>query len=126
MANASLKFLLDKNLGLPTNEKPWTDLLDAAGIVAELSTDLVNIDKRVARHEPYLAYIPVADFHRLFGQGDRHYRGLAINTSKFCSRGREATSRSTIGRNNDRLRKKASIAPAMVLTAARRKPGIRP
>jgi phosphonate transport system substrate-binding protein len=37
----------------------------------------------VANHEPDIAFIPIADFHRFFAKGDRHYRGLAIATSKF-------------------------------------------
>ena len=76
-------FLLDGNLGLPAGERPWSDILSAAGIEATSSTDLARIDEMVANHEPDIAYIPTADFHRLIGKGDRHYRGLAIATSKF-------------------------------------------
>jgi ABC-type phosphate/phosphonate transport system substrate-binding protein len=82
-AGPSVRFLLDQNLGLPTDVKPWSDLLPAAGITAEHSTDLVQIDERMERHEPDIAYFPIADYHRMFARGDRHYRGLAIATSKF-------------------------------------------
>ena len=77
------RFVLDSNLGLPTGGKPWSDILAAAGIEPIATDDLVRIDQMVANHEPDIAYIPTADFHRLVGKGDRHYRGLAIATSKF-------------------------------------------
>jgi ABC-type phosphate/phosphonate transport system substrate-binding protein len=81
--NAGLTFLLDSNLGLPTDQKPWSDILSATGITVEQTNDLVYIDEELASHNPDIAYIPAADFHRLFREGDRHYRGLAIATSKF-------------------------------------------
>jgi ABC-type phosphate/phosphonate transport system substrate-binding protein len=37
----------------------------------------------VARHEPDIAFMPIADFHRLVAKGDDYYRGFAIATSKF-------------------------------------------
>ena len=80
---SSLSFLLDSNLGLKTDEIPLIDVLPAYGITVEGSTDLPNIDQRVAAHEPDLAYIPSADFSRLLRKGDRYYVGLAIPTSKF-------------------------------------------
>jgi len=76
----SITFLLDKNLGLPADEKPWSDILSAAGIKATSSTDLVWIDKMVAQHEPDIAFIPIADFHRFVAKGDRHYSGFAIDS----------------------------------------------
>lgn len=82
-ADPSIAFLLDDNLGLPVREAPWTEILPAAGIVARTSTDLAAIDAMIARHEPDVAYMPIADYHRFFARGDRHYRGLAIATSKF-------------------------------------------
>jgi phosphonate transport system substrate-binding protein len=81
--DAGLTFLLDSNLGLPTGQKPWSDILAAAGITVEQTNDLVYIDEEIESHNPDIAYIPTADFHRLFRKGDRHYRGLAIATSKF-------------------------------------------
>jgi ABC-type phosphate/phosphonate transport system substrate-binding protein len=79
----TLTFLLDGNLGIPVEEKPWSDILSRAGITATPSSDLVRIDKMVANHEPDIAFIPSGDFHRLFAKGDHYYRGLAISTSKF-------------------------------------------
>jgi phosphonate transport system substrate-binding protein len=76
-------FLLDQNLGLPVEENPWPGILSAVGIKSVSTTDLVHLDEMVARHEPDIAYIPVADFHRLFAKGDDYYRGFAIATSKF-------------------------------------------
>jgi ABC-type phosphate/phosphonate transport system substrate-binding protein len=81
--NAGLSFLLDSNLGLPTGEKPWSEILAAASVTVEQTNDLVYIDEEIAAHNPDIAYIPTADFHRLFRNGDRYYRGLAIATSKF-------------------------------------------
>ncbi len=76
-------FVPDSNLGLPTGEKPWSDILAGAGIEAIAIDDLPRVDEMVAGHEADIAFIPTADFHRLVGKGDRHYRGLAIATSKF-------------------------------------------
>ncbi len=78
-----IKFILDSNFGLNVEEKPWSDFLPAQGITAEATADLVHIRQSVTRHEPDIAYIPVADFHRLTGMGDQYYRGLAMATSKF-------------------------------------------
>lgn len=60
-----------------------------AGVTAEPSTDLVQIDEALAAHKPDIAYIPTADFHRLVGKGRRHYRGLAVATSKFTGEPRQ-------------------------------------
>jgi phosphonate transport system substrate-binding protein len=77
-------FLLDQNLGLPVQDtKPWPSILSALGINAVSTRDLVHLDEMVARHEPDIAFMPIADFHRLFAKGDDHYRGFAIATSKF-------------------------------------------
>ena len=78
-----LSFVLDRNLGLPACEEPWTSILSAAGIAAEETADLAVIDQQLAEHRPDVAYIPTADFHRIVRSGDQHYRGLAIATSKF-------------------------------------------
>ncbi len=40
----------------------------------------------IARHEPDVAYVPHRRLPPLFARGDRHYRGLAIATSKFTGR----------------------------------------
>jgi ABC-type phosphate/phosphonate transport system substrate-binding protein len=79
----TLYFLLDRNLGLPADGEPWKSFLDGLGIRTELSTDLVDIHQQVAEHKPDIAYIPIADFHRLIGKGDDYYHGFVISTSKF-------------------------------------------
>lgn len=80
---ADLLFLLDTNLGLAIDQKPWPGFLAANGIETRSTTDLVRLDAMVAAHEPDIAFMPIADFHRLLAGGDDHYRGLAIATSKF-------------------------------------------
>ena len=60
----SMTFLLDANFGLNPDEKPWSDILPAAGIKTISSTDLPWIDELVANHEPDIAFIPIADFQR--------------------------------------------------------------
>ena len=47
------------------------------------TTDLVELDRSVEAHEPDIVFMPIADFHRVLATGDRHYRGLAMLTSKF-------------------------------------------
>jgi phosphonate transport system substrate-binding protein len=76
-------FLLDANLELTVDEKPWLDFMAKQGIKAMQTTDLPYLDEMVARHEPDIAFMPVADFHRLLARGDNYYRGFAIGTSKF-------------------------------------------
>ncbi len=79
----SLRFLLDTNLGIHADEKPWVDLLPRLGIEPVSTTDLPELDRSVAAHEPDICFMPIADFHGLIATGDRHYRGFAIGTSKF-------------------------------------------
>ncbi len=86
---APVKLTVDSNFGLNVGEKLWSDFLPAHGITAEATADLVHISQSVANHEPDIAYIPVADFHRLTGKGDNHYRGLAMATSKFTGQVRQ-------------------------------------
>jgi ABC-type phosphate/phosphonate transport system substrate-binding protein len=76
-------FLLDANLELTVDEKPWLDFMGKQGIKAIQTTDLPYLDEMVARHEPDIAFMPIADFHRLLARGDNYYRGFAIGTSKF-------------------------------------------
>jgi phosphonate transport system substrate-binding protein len=76
-------FLLDANLGLTVDEKPWPDFMAKQGIKTIQTTDLPRLDEMMARHEPDIPFMPIADFHRLFARGDNYYRGLAIGTSKF-------------------------------------------
>ncbi len=83
-----VSFLLDTNLGLHADREPWKGLFLSLGVEVELTTDLVHLDKEIAAHKPDMAYIPAADFHRLFGKGDRYYRGLLIATSRFTGQPR--------------------------------------
>jgi phosphonate transport system substrate-binding protein len=76
-------FLIDDNLGLHPDEKPWSEFLPRAGITASTTTDLPELDRSVAAHEPDIVFMPIADFHRVWAAGDQHYRGFAIVTSKF-------------------------------------------
>lgn len=76
-------FLLDKNLGLTVDEEPWPGILSRARIQTVQTTDLPYLDHMVAKHEPDIAFMPIADFHRLIAKGDDYYRGFAIATSKF-------------------------------------------
>ncbi len=82
-SRSSMTFVVDENLGFPTEEKPWKEILSGAGITVERSTDLVHVDEMLASHRADIAYIPAADFHRLLGRDESYYRGLAIATSKF-------------------------------------------
>lgn len=90
-ASAPLKFILDKNFGLSVDEKPWSDFLPAHGITAEATADLVHIHQSLADHQPDIAYIPIADFHRLTRKGDHHYRGLAMAMSKLTGQARQSS-----------------------------------
>jgi hypothetical protein len=76
-------FLLDTNLGLHPDEKPWTEIFPRAGIVTSSTTDLPELDAKVERHEPDVVLMPIADFHGLLARGDDYYRGFALLTSKF-------------------------------------------
>ena len=77
-----LQFALDSNLGLTVDREPWPGILSAAGIETVSTDDLARLDEMVDDHQPDIAYIPAADYHRIFAKGDRSYRGLAIATSK--------------------------------------------
>ena len=76
-------FLIDSNLGLDPAEEPWRSLFSRVGITSTGTTDLPELDRSVAAHEPDIVFMPIADFHRVLASGDRHYRGLAMLTSKF-------------------------------------------
>ncbi|MFO1086779.1 MAG: PhnD/SsuA/transferrin family substrate-binding protein [Reyranellaceae bacterium] len=80
---AGIVFLLDTNLGLSVDDKPWPEFLARWRIKLVSTIDLVHLDTMMAAHEPDIAFMPIADFHRLLASGDDHYRGLAIATSKF-------------------------------------------
>ena len=105
-SNASITFMLDKNLGLTVDEKPWSDVLPAAGITAEASTDLAYIDQALADRKPDIAYIPCADFHRLVRKGDHHYRGKRDRDVEIHGRSHVAQSaRGAKGRPGERARR---------------------
>lgn len=76
-------FLLDGNLGLAIADPPWPDVLASHEIATLETTDLGRRDAMMRAHEPHVAYLQAADFHRLSHGADAHYRGLAIATSKF-------------------------------------------
>jgi ABC-type phosphate/phosphonate transport system substrate-binding protein len=86
-----LSFVLDQNLGLPAGDEPWKTILSAADITAHQTADLAAIDQALAEHQPDIAYVPTADFHRLVRSGDQYYRGLAIATSKFTGDPRQSS-----------------------------------
>ncbi|WP_445167464.1 phosphate/phosphite/phosphonate ABC transporter substrate-binding protein [Mycolicibacterium sp. Dal123E01] len=76
-------FLIDSNLGLDPAEEPWRSVFSRLGITTTCTTDLPELDRSVEAHEPDIVFMPIADFHRVLASGDRHYRGLAMLTSKF-------------------------------------------
>lgn len=78
-----LTFLNDSNLGLDPERDPWHEVLPALGIETISTTDLPELDRSVAEHEPDIVFMPIADFHRVLASGDRHYRGFAMVKSKF-------------------------------------------
>lgn len=78
--------LVDANLGLPTGEQPWIDILRDAGIVTTSTIDMDALDASLARHEPDIAFTPSPGFHHLLAGGDRYYHGFVIVTSKFTGR----------------------------------------
>ena len=78
-----LTFLNDSNLGLDPERNPWNEVLPRLGIATISTTDLPELDRSVAEHEPDIVFMPIADFHRVLASGDRHYRGFAMVMSKF-------------------------------------------
>jgi phosphonate transport system substrate-binding protein len=84
--SAPTSFLVDTNLGLPTDEQPWIDILKDAGVVTTSTVDLAELDASVARHEPDIAFTPSPGFHSELAGGDRYYHGFVIVTSKFTGR----------------------------------------
>ena len=87
----SLTFVLDTNLGLPTDREPWSDFLKSSGIVTESTTDLVHIDQALDDGGPDIAYVPGADFCRMIIQKNEQYAGLVIATSKFTGHPEQRT-----------------------------------
>ena len=91
MAQKSLTFVLDTNLGLPVTETPWKGLFQEADIHIEETRDMVLVDRLLANDGPDLAYVPGADFCVMLVKGNQHYRGLAIGTSKFTGKPAQRT-----------------------------------
>ena len=83
MAKQELTFILNKNLGFPITEEPWTSIFSAAGIKAEATTDLAKVEQKLTEGGPNIAYVPGAGFCVMLRKGNPHYRGLVIATSKF-------------------------------------------
>lgn len=79
----AFRFLIDSNLPIDTREDAVASVLREFDIRVEASNDLPEIGRKLAAHEPDLAFIPSADYHRSLRKGDRHYRGLVMPTSKF-------------------------------------------
>ncbi|SDM53672.1 MULTISPECIES: phosphate/phosphite/phosphonate ABC transporter substrate-binding protein [Methylobacterium] len=77
------RFLIDTNLPIDTDDEAVAAVLRGFDVAVDGSTDLPLIGRRVAGHEPDLAYIPSADWQRALRRGDRHYRGFVMPTSKF-------------------------------------------
>lgn len=77
------KFLIDTNLPLDTEDEAVAAVLREFDISCEGTTDLPLIGRKIRAHEPDIALIPLADWHRSLRKGDRHYQGLVISTSKF-------------------------------------------
>ena len=81
------KFLIDTNLPIDTKVCHRYDnvgaVLQKFDVATEGTTDLAAIGRKVAAHEPDIALIPLADWHRSLRKGDKHYWGLVIATSKF-------------------------------------------
>ncbi len=76
-------FLWDSNLPLDVHDDAVAAVLREFDVSVEGSTDLPAIGRRIAAHEPDVAFIPSADWHRSLRKGDLHYRGLVMPTSKF-------------------------------------------
>jgi ABC-type phosphate/phosphonate transport system substrate-binding protein len=83
VSSGGVRFILDSNLGLNVNREPWKSFLAENCISAETSSDLTMIDAKIAAHEPDLAFIPAADYHRLTSKRDWYYKGVAIGVSKY-------------------------------------------
>lgn len=86
LPDGHLKFVLDTNLGLPVDRDPWLAFLRENDIAVESTTDLLRIGRAMDAHEFDIGFVPLADLLRRVARGDRHYRGLAIATSKFTGR----------------------------------------
>jgi ABC-type phosphate/phosphonate transport system substrate-binding protein len=91
MAKQELTFILNKNLGFPITEEPWTSIFSAAGIKAEATTNLAKVEQMLTEGGPNIAYVPGAGFCVMLRKGNQHYRGLVIATSKFTGQAAQHT-----------------------------------
>jgi hypothetical protein len=82
-SSGGIHFILDANLGLDVKLESWKNFFAENGISTEASADLTLIDAKLAAHEPDLAFIPAADYHRLTRKRDWYYKGVAIAVSKY-------------------------------------------
>jgi hypothetical protein len=83
MITQNLTFLLNKNLGFPATEEPWKSILSAEGITADVTTDVTTMNHALAEGAPDVAYVTGAGYCVMMRNGNQHYRGLVIATSKF-------------------------------------------
>jgi ABC-type phosphate/phosphonate transport system substrate-binding protein len=83
MVTQNLTFLLNKNLGFPATEEPWKSFLSAEGITADVTTDVTTMNQALAEGAPDVAYVTGAGYCVMMRNGNQHYRGLVIATSKF-------------------------------------------
>ena len=91
MAKQNLTFLLNKNLDFPVTDEPWTSLFSEAGMNAEATTDLLKMNQLIEEGSPNMAYVPGAAFCVMMKNGNPHYRGLVIATSKFSGQPAQRT-----------------------------------
>ena len=91
MEKQDLTFILNRNLGFPIEKEPWAGLFSKAGIACEATTDIARIDDDLSAGRPLLAYIPGAAFCVMMRNGNQHYRGLVIATSKFTGQPMQRT-----------------------------------
>jgi hypothetical protein len=83
MVTQNLTFLLNKNLGFPAAEESWKGILSAEGITADVTTDVTKMNQALAEGDPDVAYVTGAGYCVMMRNGNQHYRGLIIATSKF-------------------------------------------
>jgi ABC-type phosphate/phosphonate transport system substrate-binding protein len=91
MAEQNLTFLLNKNLDFPITTEPWTSLLSQAGMKADVTTDIPEMNRLLEAGGPDMAYVPGAGFCVMLKNGNPHYRGIVIATSKFTGQPAQRT-----------------------------------
>ena len=109
-SSGSLTFFINPNFGLSAEEEPLKELLPTLGITARLATELPSVKQALADGVPDYAYVSISDFLRSVAQGNRHYQGFAIATSKFT--GTTNLPSVLVVRRNDPARSFADLAGA--------------